>query len=74
MRGYLLRGDATLRDWEDAGGERLKASATTISGFLAERLGRLPQKGDTVETADFLYRVLVAGKEGALRVYAERKQ
>ncbi len=72
--GYLLRGDATLRDWEDAGGERLKASATTISGFLAERLGRLPQKGDTVETADFLYRVLVAGKEGALRVYAERKQ
>jgi len=70
---YLLRGDATLRDWEDAGGERLQSAATTISGFIAERIGRLPEKGDTIKTEKFTYRVLVAGKEGALRIYAEKR-
>ena len=47
--------------------------ATTLGGFLAERLGRIPLPGDEVEVGEWVFQVVEADGHHVLQVAAARK-
>ncbi|MCL2647684.1 MAG: hemolysin family protein [Phycisphaerales bacterium] len=49
---YLVSGDLSMADWMDAFGARVETThTTTVAGFLAAHLKRLPRAGDEVKLA-----------------------
>lgn len=70
--GFESRGDAYMR----AVCEHLGISpedpelgaSNTLSGFLSDKLGRLPEQGDVVEHAGYRFRVVAATRRRAVRI------
>ena len=55
---YLVSGDLSMADWMDAFGARGEVThTTTVAGFLAAHLKRLPVAGDEVKLAHLSMRV-----------------
>ena len=67
-------GALTLDDLQRLAGVSLPRSADymTISGLVLERLGRLPDIGDTVEIADVRITVLAMERRRIARLRVER--
>ncbi|MBL4847693.1 MAG: HlyC/CorC family transporter [Planctomycetes bacterium] len=66
---WVVQGRIPLREVEDLLGVPLPASsATTLSGFLAHELGRIPEVGDTVWQAGVSLRVSIVERRRAREV------
>lgn len=50
-----------------------RTRADTLGGFLAERLGRVPRKGDQVAVEGWVFEVIEVGGTGVKQVLARRK-
>ena len=47
--GYLLSGDLSMREWEELFGDDLMLpGVSTLGGFVATLLGRVPREGDEI--------------------------
>lgn len=58
-KGWRIMGDADFYDIQDALGMELdhNKDILTISGFLTEKLGHLPERGEEVELAEGLFQI-----------------
>ncbi len=69
-----LAGDTPVHLVEESLGIRMgESEATTIGGFLVERLGRMAATGDEVQIGDWLFRVVEADGHHVLQVAATRR-
>lgn len=68
-----LAGDTPVHLVEESLGIRMgESEATTIGGFLVERLGRMAVTGDEVQVGEWLFRVVEADGHHVLQVAAAR--
>lgn len=71
---YICRGRAETRKVFDLIDENDTAEAVSLSGYLAERLGRMPVVGDAVTLGSHVFLVQRASARSAERIVIERLQ
>jgi putative hemolysin len=70
---YLVSAVLTLREWNDIAGTSLvDKEIETISGMVAMRLDRLPEKGDTVKLEGYRFTVLRVVEQHPKLMMAEK--
>ncbi len=72
---YVVKGDVTLKDWNDIFPEKIESPATdTIGGFVMSLLGRMPQEGDVVTHKGLTLTVRSARRRRVSELMVERKE
>jgi CBS domain containing-hemolysin-like protein len=68
---FVVSGSLDLDRLQELAGVSLDSrESTTVAGFLAERMGRIPQKGERVDAGQLRFEVLDANEMRILRVRA----
>ncbi|MGH2689793.1 MAG: hemolysin family protein [Actinomycetota bacterium] len=65
---FVVKGTFPVHDLPDLGVEVTPGSYTTVGGFVMDRLGRIPVRGDTVEEGRHRIEVLEVEKRAVKRV------
>ena len=69
---FRCRGLIEVRQVAAKLGIEIDSEATTLSGFLSERLGAVPRRGDEVRVDEYVFRVLKAGRRRAEMIEIRR--
>lgn len=72
---YLVDAKISLGEFNEFFHARLRSKgAETLSGFVLEKMGRVPRKGEALELADFSFRIQEMARQRILKIVVRRKK
>lgn len=72
---YLVDAKISLAQFNEFFHARLRSKETeTLSGFVLEKMGRVPKKNDVLELADFTFRIHELARQRILKIAVRRKR
>lgn len=72
---YLVDAKISLSEFNEFFHARLRSKETeTLSGFVLEKMGRVPRKNDILELADFSFRIQDMARQRILKIVVRRKK
>jgi putative hemolysin len=71
---YLVEAKISLTDFNEFFHTKLRSKETeTLSGFILEKMGRVPKKNDTLELPDFIFLIHDMARQRIVKVAVRRK-
>lgn len=71
---YLVDAKISLAQFNEFFHAKLHSEAETLSGFILEKMGRVPRKGDTLEIPPFSFRIHDMARQRILKIWVRRKR